>query len=390
MEDGETSPFAQAAQEYRRERDRNPGTTRPASVAAITPSPERESRFYTGVSLKGKPVPVRQWLVPDLVPKNTVTLFGGDGGTGKSLVALQLAVSVATGDGWMGRCADRGRVIYLSAEDDEGEIHRRTDDILRTYGRSYDDLVGLTLRSLAGEDALLAFETQVALVQTTLFNELEQLAADETPALIVIDTLADVFPANENDRAKVRQFVGILRGLAIRRKCAVLLLAHPSLTGLSSGSGTSGSTAWNNSVRSRLYLERIAQEGFEANPDARVLRTMKANYGRTGGEIGMTWQNGVFVAASVETGLDRTAGNAKAERVFLSLLRLLTGQGRHVSDKSCAAYAPKLFAEHPKAEGITKRAFKSAMETLMADGKVKIAQDGPPSRRVSFICEVTQ
>jgi len=243
---------------------------------------------------------------------------------------------------------------------------------------------------VAGEDALLAIESQLLLIQTTLFNELEARAVNESPALIIIDTLADVYPANENDRAKVRQFVSLLRGLAIRRKCAVMLLGHPSLTGLNSGTGTSGSTAWNNSVRSRLYLSRIADNGYETDTDARVLSVKKMNYGPTGGEINLTWQAGVFVPDAVETGLDRMAGNAKAERVFLSLLRLHTAQGRRVNDKGGNTYAPKAFAEHPKSEGIAKRAFKGAMEALMADGKVKIGQEGPPSRRVNFIEEVAE
>ena len=66
------------------------------------------------------------------------------------------------------------------------------------------------------------------------------------------------------------------------------MLSHPSLTGINSGTGTSGSTAWNNSVRSRLYLSRIVQDGYEQNPDARVLRTMKSNYSGIGGEIALT------------------------------------------------------------------------------------------------------
>ena len=147
-------------------------------------------------------------------------------------------------------------------------------------------------------------ETQLKLMQTALFDELEARAADEGPALVTLDTAADTFPANENDRALVRQFIGILRGLALRQKCAVLLLSHPSLTGLNSGSGTSGSTAWNNSVRSRLYLERVIQEGYEPDTKARRLTVKKANYGATGGEIGMTWHEGVFVADAQENALD--------------------------------------------------------------------------------------
>ena len=357
----------------------------PRGPTVIQPAPARESQFYSAASLKGKAVPPRQWLVHGLVPQKTVTLFSGDGGTGKSLLALQLAVAVVAQTAWIGKTANIGRVIFLSAEDDDDELHRRLDDILTAEHREYDDLSGLTLRSLAGEDALLAVETQIALMQSALFEELDKRAAEEAPALIVFDPLADVYPANENDRAKVRQFVGILRGLAIKRKCAVLLLGHPSLTGLNSGTGTSGSTAWNNSVRSRLYLSRITDNGFEPDPDARVLSTKKANYGRTGGEINLKWEAGVFVAEAQPTGLDALAAGAKGERVFLKLLDTLTAQGRYVSASPGPTYAPTQFASHPEAEGCTKRALKSAMDALFGRGEIVIASHGSGAKARSHI-----
>ena len=232
---------------------------------------------------------------------------------------------------------------------------------------------------------MLAVETQIALMQTALFEELDKRAAEEAPVLIVIDTLADVYPANENDRAKVRQFVGILRGLAIKRKCAVLLLGHPSLTGLNSGTGTSGSTAWNNSVRSRLYLSRISDNGFEPDADARVLSTKKANYGRTGGEINLKWEAGVFVAEAQPTGLDALAAGAKGERVFLKLLDAFTAQGRYVSANPGPTYAPTQFARHPEAEGCTKIAFTAAMNTLFGRGEIVVAEHGSGAKARSHI-----
>ncbi|MCA3488298.1 MAG: ATPase, partial [Rhodobacter sp.] len=173
--------------------------------------------------------------------------------------------------------------------------------------------------------------------------------------------------------------------LAIRHECAVLLLAHPSLAGLSTGTGTSGSTGWNNSVRSRIYLSRIVHDGFEADPDARVLRTLKANYGRTGGEISLRWDGGVFAAQEPATELDRVAGNAKAERVFIKLLRLLAEQGRRVNTGGGQTYAPTVFENHPEAEGVSKRAFRSAMECLLRNGAITIAEDGPPSKRRQYL-----
>lgn len=206
-----------------------------------TPAPPEPLPWFSAAELEGQSVPVREWLAHDLIPMGTVTLLSGDGGTGKSLLALQLAAAVASGRPWLGRPVQEGSAIYMSAEDDKDELHRRLDNIRRETCATWPALGGLTLLSRAGEDALLAFEEATSLKPTGLFAEIDKRARDEKPALIVLDTLADVYPANENDRAKVRQFVGLLRKLAIRHRCAVLLLAHPSLSGLKDGSGMSGS-----------------------------------------------------------------------------------------------------------------------------------------------------
>jgi hypothetical protein len=60
-------------------------------------APARTSKWFCAADLEGLQVPDREWLVPDLIPTRTVTLLYGDGGTGKSLLALQLAVAVALG-----------------------------------------------------------------------------------------------------------------------------------------------------------------------------------------------------------------------------------------------------------------------------------------------------
>lgn len=363
----------------------------PALPAPANDNPARASRFFAASDLDGVPVPPREWLVDGLVPLGTVTLLGGDGGTGKSLLSLQLACAAALGRAWIGHPVTPGRALFISAEDDRDELHRRINEITRAEGVAPADLGRLTIRSLAGEDALLATldGRTGALQPSPLFYELDQRIAAERPALVVLDTLADLFPGNENDRAQARQFIGLLRGLAIRHACAVMLLAHPSLSGLNSGSGTSGSTGWNNSVRSRLYFERIVNEGYEQDPDARTLRTMKANYGRTGGEISVTWRDGVFVADPAETGLDRMARNAKSERVFLKLLDEFNAEGRRVRHTAGDGYAPNTFAKSGRSEGLGRNVLRDAMETLFAKGVIRVAEEGPPSRRIRYIEKAT-
>ena len=369
----------------------------PANAAIFDPRLDRGPipggrEWLPASSFEGLPVPPREWLVKDMIPSRTVTLFAGDGGTGKSLLSLQLAFAVATGRRWLGRDVARGLSLFLSAEDDEAELHRRLDAISIAEATPLGDVPDLMVRSLAGLDALLATLAGKAgtLTRTKLFEEIDGYLDAHAPALLVLDTLADLYPGDENNRAQARQFVGMLRGLAIRHDCAIVMLSHPSLTGLNSGSGTSGSTAWNNSVRSRLYLSRVIQDGYEPNPDARVLTTKKSNYGRTGGDISLHWSGGVFIADEPMSAGEAMNAGIKAEAVFMRLLRLLTEQGRHVNASGGTSYAPRVFADHPDAQGISKRAFTQAMEELLRAGKISMRHQGPPSKRTTYIVEGAQ
>lgn len=359
----------------------------PTYVPPAPPEPRR-SRFLKVSDLQGKPIPQREWLVQDLVPSQTVTLFSGDGGTGKSLLTLQLAAAVSIPGGhWLGRSVTQGKALVISAEDDEDELHRRWADIADANGVPLSALANLEYRSLAGEDALLALMTGVgaALVPSALYHEVDAYMTQHRPSLLVLDTCADLYPANENDRAQVRQFVGLLRGLALRHRCAVILLSHPSLSGMSSGTGSSGSTAWNNSVRSRLYLERVTEDGYEPDTKARKLSNKKSNYGPTGLEITMTWRDGVFHADAPLTTLDRSTVSMKAERVFLKLLKLHTEQDRPVNGKAGLQYAPAVFCKSKEGEGLSKAAFRGAMDSLFHAGKIRNVETGPPSRRTTYL-----
>ena len=336
----------------------------PEATASAVPEPPPYIDWVNAAELHGEP-PARDWLVHGMVPMDTVTLLYGDGGTGKSLLALQLAVSTVLGRVWLNKIPSSGPVIYFSAEDDRSELHRRVSAICKLHECTTGSLVNLHLANMAGQDALLASigKKTGALTPSMVFETLNKHAMVVRPKLIVLDTLADIFPGNENDRAQVRQFVGLLRGLAIRHRCAVLTLAHPSLSGMASGTGASGSTAWNNSVRSRLYFDRIRSDGYESDPDARRLKVMKANYGPIDGEIALRWQDGVFVA---QQGLLLSDSEARAERIVLTLIERSAAQGRYFT----AMRAPGEMATMPGNEGLSKGMLKRAMERLFAADKL--------------------
>lgn len=350
-------------------------------------APPSHAHVRSVAEFSGKAVPLRDLHVagPCPIPSNDITLCTGDGGTGKSLLAVQLAACTVMGCDWLGQKVRRGPALVISAEDPEDELHRRFHDIAGDLNWPLDQLQRLHFLSLAGEDAVIAKADETNVLRSTpLWHRIMRIVSDMRPVLVVYDTLSDLFAGNENARPQARQFIGMLRALALRHGHAALLLAHPSLSGLTSGSGTSGSTAWSNSVRSRLYLERVIENGSEIDPDARVLTTKKVNYGRSGGELRLMWRNGVFVP---DDGTRTDGRELEAEQIFLDLLRDWDATGRKVSPNRSPSFAPTVFAKDARGKRIGKVAFEKAMNRLLKKRLVRIVETGPPSRR-TFVLEM--
>jgi RecA-family ATPase len=131
----------------------------------------------------------------------------------------------------------------------------------------------------------------------------------------------------------------------------------------------SGSTGWNNAVRSRMYFQvKKASDGTEPNKNLRTLEGKKSNYGVSGGKIDLEWEKGLFVPVQGPTGLDKMAAETRADEVFLDLLKRLSGQGRNVSSAKGPTYAPAVFADEPGSHSFSNKIFDAAMRRLLNAG----------------------
>ncbi len=318
----------------------------------------------------------REWTVNELVPRKSVTLLTGDGGVGKSLIALQLAASVAVGRPWLGQRTAHGNALYVSAEDDMDELHRRITSICAGHGVQMQTVTNMRLWSLAGQDAVMATAGLDNIVQSTaLFDLVRKQAEAVQPEIIVLDTLADLFAGNESDRSHVTQFINMLIGLALDFNCAVVLLAHPSKSGQATGDGTSGSTAWHNKVRSRLYLTREqSEEGMEPDPRRRVLQHMKANYASDDHQITMRWDRGMFHLVGAQELPENNEAMIEWEVEFLRCLDERNRQGRHVGSSKSVIYAPAVFIKMENPKSIKKGQYELAMESLFSKGVIEMRE----------------
>jgi RecA-family ATPase len=343
-----------------------------------------ELRVFNPADWEGRQAPQRLWVVPDYIPARAVTLLYADGGTGKSYLKLQLAVARALAKEWIGFLPVPGRTLVCSSEDDADEMWRRIEGMLPFFGARMADLGDMRLVDLAGESSVLGLLAKGMIEPTPMYRAIEKLIVDFKPGLVCLDVLADMFSGNENDRSQVTQFLGLLKRLCRDHDCAVLLLAQPSLSGITTDTGTSGSTGWGNSGRSRLWFKRVKDEsGNEINKDLRTFEGRKNNYGEIGGKFDVEWKGGLFRRITGPTGFDKMAADRKAEDDFLAKLKAFAKQGRNVSDKPGTSYAPALFSSNQS----DKAKLVAAMNRLFETGKIKVETIGSPSHQRTRIVE---
>jgi hypothetical protein len=345
--------------------------------------------------------PKREWEVDGFIPRGVVTLVYGEGGVGKTLVMHQYAACAAAGVKWLGQPTRPARVMCVFCEDDEDELHRRHQAIIKACGiegDSVDD--NLRIISRAGEDNLIVgFSRSGAAMQKTAFwHQLNREADAWQPDVLILDTIADIYGGSEIDRMQVNQFVKVgLGGLAPKNsKRSVIALGHPSVAGRSEG--RSGSTAWSNASRHRNYMRR--PKGKEKGNE-REIEGMKTNRGAVGNLLQVEWKAGAFSIVASSTQIDL---NAFKEAAVASVAREQTTEGREeaavlaavaaartaclplgMSARSYNTYAPRaLRVAFPEIMRLVRgddAIVEDVMRRLLSSGRVRAATWRNPARR---------
>lgn len=344
--------------------------------------PKLLPRFDLDLLDGGAPIE-REWILPGFIPAGEVTLFTGPGGAGKSLFAQQLATCLAARRPFLGLPTarypddDANSIAYITAEDDDHELHRRQRNIMAAIGATRSDLADrLYLSSLRGRigNELATFDRDGELNRSDTFNLLRDTIAETGAMFVILDNVAHLFAGNENDRGQVTRFVNLLYSLVRGWGITILLLGHPN----KSGDAYSGSTAWLNAVRSQIDINRIADDhGNVLDQDARTLTLGKANYARQGQTHAFRWHEFAFV---LEDDLPpdamkdlATAQKAAAENeAFLRCLAAATARKKAVSENAGTNYFATRFAKMPEGKGYGKEAFERALERLLAIGAIEL------------------
>lgn len=263
----------------------------------------------------------RKWVWDQWIPEAKPLLLGGPPGAGKSYLAQTICMAASEGLELYGWQTNARPTLYLTCEDDIAELNRRAKSIATGLGRLPSAFARCFTVSLEGCTGTSLCDRGGKI--TEFYTTLDQLMAYYGFGLVVLDLVPDFWDGNEIVRQEVNHFVkSVIASLAVRHQAAVMLLHHPSVQGWNSGSGQSGSTGWEGSVRSRLYLKESDKN------EVRQLSLMKSNYSNRK-SINLVWKDGALKLTD-DNFIDRTlkdGGRQKLGKHATNVREMLKAEG---------------------------------------------------------------
>lgn len=227
--------------------------------------------------LQNNPPPIK-WLIKDFITENKVGSIVAKGSTGKSWFLLQLAVSIASGEDFMGMhnpSNNGGNVLYIMGEEDKDDIHRRVSSIKDSYtkqngfkGKEIADK-NLSFLCVNGRNVTLIKESE-------LLNDLKIYTKLQKPKLIILDPAIRFFEGDENNSNDATKFVEILEEL--KNMGTTVLFAHHTgkmMSDTLDQHSARGSSAFIDAARWNLVLKKINKKDanrycFENDPTSEL------------------------------------------------------------------------------------------------------------------------
>lgn len=190
-----------------------------------------------------------QWLVQGLWTDQAVGILGGEPKCCKSLLALEVALSVASGAACLRQfpVARSGRVLLFPAEDSLAIVRQRLEGIAAAAQVPF---ASLPIEVITAPTLRLDSATD----RQRLANTIQELG----PLLLILDPLIRLHRVDENDATQIAALLSYLRQLQRQFHLAVLLVHHArkDSNACRPGQALRGSSELHGWGDSNLYLRR--------------------------------------------------------------------------------------------------------------------------------------
>ncbi|MGA2542460.1 MAG: AAA family ATPase [Verrucomicrobiota bacterium] len=193
--------------------------------------------------------PQTQWLVEGLWSEQAVGILGGEPKCCKSFLALDVAVSVASGAACLRQFPVRrsGPVLLFPAEDSLAVVRQRLEGIAAAAQVPF---ASLPVEVITAPSLRLDTPTD----RSRLSHTVQQLR----PILLILDPMIRLHRVDENDASQIAGLLSYLRELQRQFQLAVILVHHARKDSNSSrpGQALRGSSELHGWGDSNLYMRR--------------------------------------------------------------------------------------------------------------------------------------
>lgn len=213
-------------------------------------------------------IPRRPWVAPGYALRGAVTVVTGPPSAMKSSLMLAWACSIALGrEHGDFRPREAGKVVVYDVEDDRHEQRRRLSSTLRQFNASASDIRGKVITAgPVGVGTLLEVDAELGIVnETPAMHALRDLLREREADMLILDPLAELHTAAENDNTALRSVIAALRTLAAEFEIAVIVLHHTRKGGAMPGDpdAARGASSLIGAARIVLTLCPMSEEDAE-------------------------------------------------------------------------------------------------------------------------------
>lgn len=164
-----------------------------------------------------------EWLIGGLWPSQGVGIIAAEPKCGKTWLAMEMAISVASGMPCLGefQVPSTAPVLFFNAEDGEHIQRDRLANIMRAKGLSSQDVSNLKI--VRSENLRLDIDEDI--------NALRELVAKTSSKLLILDPFVRLHRIDENNSGAVAELLGRLRAIQRDFGTAVILVHHLKKSG---------------------------------------------------------------------------------------------------------------------------------------------------------------
>uniref|UniRef100_A0A6H1ZZX2 Putative ATPase domain containing protein n=1 Tax=viral metagenome TaxID=1070528 RepID=A0A6H1ZZX2_9ZZZZ len=177
------------------------------------------SNFISVMELDELKFDYKQAIISNgILPQNERLLIAGEGGVGKSMLRLELALHLAMGWDWLGFEIPRAhKVAIFQFENSENIEQRRMREMRLGMG-----IVTIPENQLKWVKRTRRFDLTLKRDQESL----KDLAKESEADIFIYDCLSNIHSSNENDNVKMRNVLDVLTDIDAEKGTSSVLIHH--------------------------------------------------------------------------------------------------------------------------------------------------------------------